>query len=70
MVVTFVGNLTGSTVYKINYTGVRDVINEVSSNEANGQIQFTTEAIETPFEIVSAEPISDVGLSTPVVIHL
>ena len=68
VVVTFVGNLTGSTVYKINYTGVRDVINEVSSNEANGQIQFTTEAIETPFEIVSAEPISDVGLSTPVVI--
>lgn len=68
VVVTFVGNLTGSTVYKINYTGVRDVINEVGSNEANGQIQFTTEAIETPFEIVSAEPISDVGLSTPVVI--
>lgn len=66
--ITFCGELSGSTEYTVDYSGVCDLINSEDANTANGSISFTTEEKETPFEINSCDASDNTATDTAVTV--
>lgn len=66
--ITFTGALQGSTVYTIDYTGIKDVINTEEDACASGSLTFATEEKTVPFEITGSENTADTAVDGAVTV--
>lgn len=67
--VSFNGNLRSNALYTVSYNGIKDVINAEGANTASGEISFTTEQRETPFEMTDFAPQTDVKTDKSITVN-